>query len=109
MLSEFFNPSSRRSLLIEINPYQILAAGVVRSDRHGTVVDCAAEFDRADDAGLRQWLDVNFEKQKSWVPTICGFTHPEALLRRESIQPRKLAETGYLANLVQEQYKVENP
>src|SRR5262245_17356970 len=109
MLSELFSPNSRRSLLIEINPYQILAAGIVRPEEGATIVDCTAEFDRGDDAGLRRWLDVNFEKQKMWIPTICDFVHPSSLLRRESILPRKLIEPGYLTNLVHEQYKIERP
>jgi hypothetical protein len=104
-----FSRNSRRSLLIEINPFQILAAGMSRSDDGAAVLDCAGEFDCNDDAGLRAWLDENFEKQKSWVPVTCGFISPEALLQRESILPRKLAEPSYLPNLVREQYKIENP
>ena len=104
-----FSRTSRRSLLIEINPYQILAAGISRPDQGSAVLECAAEFARDDDAGLRQWLSANFEKQNSWVPAICGFVPPAILLQRDSIQPRKLAEPGYLANLVKEQSKIENP
>ena len=105
----FNNRNSRHSLLIEINPYQILAAGVSRSDDGPILIDCAAEFDCHDEAGLRQWLAANFEKQNAWVPAIASFTPPEALLHRESIQPRKLAEPSYLTDLIREQYKIENP
>ena len=108
-LFDIFNRSSRHSLLLEINPYQILAARISRPDPGPVVLESAAEFDREDDAGLRQWLAVNFEKQNSWVPVTCGFVPPEGLLQRESIQSRKLSEPGYLANLVREQYKIENP
>lgn len=104
-----FNRSSRRSLLLEINPYQILAAGLSRPDEGVITLDSAAEFDSDDDLGLRRWLDANFEKQKSWVPVICGFVSPEALLHRESLLPRKLSEPDYLPNLVREQYKIETP
>lgn len=72
-------------------------------------LDCAAAFDSDDDAGLRRWLDANFEKQNAWVPVVCGFVPPEGLIQRESILPRKLAEPSYLENLVREQYKIENP
>ena len=108
-LSDLFNRNSRRSLLIEINPFQILAAGISRSDQGSAVLDCAAEFDSDDETGLRQWLDANFEKQKSWLPVTCGFISPDCLLQRESILPRKLDEPDYLANLVREQFKIENP
>ena len=107
--SDLFKRNSRRSLLIEINPYQILAAGFSRSDEETAVLDCVAEFDSDDDLGLRQWLDENFDKQKAWLPVICGTVAPEALLQRESITPRKLNESTYLPNLVREQYKIELP
>ncbi|MES1195134.1 MAG: hypothetical protein ABUL65_04505, partial [Opitutus sp.] len=105
----FNNRNSRRSVLIEINPYQILAAGFDRPDDGPVTIDCAAEFDGQDDTGLRQWLAANFEKQNAWVPAVASFTPPEALCVRESIQPRKLTEPDYLGNLVREQYKIENP
>jgi hypothetical protein len=104
-----FNRHSRRGLLIEINPYQILAAGISRLDETPVSLDCAAEFDREDDAGLRQWLGQNFEKQTTWVPVICGFVPPDGLLQRESIQARRLIEPDYLPNLVKEQYKIDRP
>ena len=108
IFSELFNRNSRRSLLIEINPYQILAAGITRPDEGPVVFEFAAEFDSHDDAGLRQWLETNFERQKSWVPVTAGFVSPESLLQRDSILPRKLADSGYLPTLAQEQFKIEN-
>ena len=105
----FSNRNSRHSLLIELNPYQILAAGVDRPDHGPARISCAAEFDADDEAGLRSWLADNFERQNAWVPAIASFSPPEALLLRESIQPRKLAESGYLTDLIHEQYKIENP
>ena len=104
-----FNRHSRRGLLIEINPYQILAAGITRLDESPLSLDCAAEFERGDDAGLRQWLGQNFEKQNAWVPVICGFVPPDGLLQRESIVSRRLIEPEYLPNLVKEQFKIEHP
>jgi hypothetical protein len=102
--------NSRRSLLIEHNPFQILAAGITRDESGGAVIlDCAAEFDRDDDAGLRHWLAQNFEKQNAWVPAVASFSPPEALFQRESLQPRKLAEPDYLTDLVKDQYKIEQP
>ena len=104
-----FNRHSRRGLLVEINPYQILAAGISRLDETPLVLDCAAEFDREDDAGLRRWLGENFERQNAWVPVVCGFVPPDGLLQRESIVSRRLVEPDYLRNLVREQYKIERP
>jgi hypothetical protein len=105
----FNNRNARNSLLIEVNPFQILAAGIDRPDTGPVTITCAAEFECTDETGLRQWLAANFEKQNAWVPAIASFVPPEALFHRESIQPRKLAEPGYLNDLVREQYKIENP
>jgi len=104
-----FNRHSKRGLLIEINPYQVLVAGVTRLDETPLVIDCAGEFARDDDAGLRQWLAAHFEKQTAWVPAIAGFNPPDGLLQRESIVSRRLIEPDYLPNLVKEQFKIEHP
>lgn len=105
----FSNRNSRRSLLIEVNPFQILAAGVDRVSGNAITVDCAAEFDVTDETGLRQWLAANFEKPNTWVPAIASFVPPEALLQRESLAPRKLSEPNYLPELVRDQYKIDHP
>ncbi len=105
----FNSRNTRHSLLIEVNPYQILAAAIDRPDGGPCVIESAVEFDASDDAGLRLWLDENFDKAKSWIPCIGGFAPPEALLQRESIQARRLIEADYLPDLVKEQYKIENP
>ena len=66
--SDFLQRKIRRGLLIEINPYQILVAGISRLDASPAVLDCAAEFDREDEAGLRQWLGENFDQKKGGFP-----------------------------------------
>ena len=104
-----FNRHSRRGLLIEFNPYQILAAGISHMEKSPVTLDCAVQFDCEDDAGLRQWLNSNFETLNYWVPALCGFAPPEGLLQRESLQARKLDDPAYLEELVREQYKIENP
>ncbi len=105
----FSNRNTRRSLLIEVNPYQTLAAVIDRPDTGPEVIESAVEFDAGDDTGLRQWIDENFDSQKSWVPVLGGFVPPESLLQRESIQARRLAEPEYLPEFVKEQYRIENP
>lgn len=103
---DLFNRHSRRNLLIEVNPYRTLVAGLTRPDSGAIVLDCAAEFETGDDQGLRQWLDANFERQKTWVPVICGFSPPDALLQRESIHPRRLAEPDYFGAIAEEQFQI---
>lgn len=102
--------NTRRSVLIEHNPFQILAAGFTRAETGGPVtLECTAEFDADDETGLRHWLAQNFERQNAWVPAVASFCPPEGLLQRESLQPRRLAEAGYLPDLVRDQYKIEQP
>lgn len=108
MFSDLFQRKSRRSLLIEINPYQMLVAGISRGENGATIVHCADEFDRNDDAGLERWLEANFQSQKSWVPTICGIVPSQSLLQRESLQLRKLSAPDFLSQFVREKYKIEN-
>lgn len=103
MFSHLLNRHPRRSLLIEFNPYQILVAGITRPHRGAVVLDCAAEFDRQDAAGLRRWIDDHFDKRKTWMPAICGVVPRRSILQRHTLQPRRLAEPDYLANLVKEQ------
>jgi hypothetical protein len=105
----FNSRNTRQSLLIEFNPYQILAATIDRPDSGPVTIQSTAEFDASDDAGLRLWLDNNFDKAKSWVPCIAGFAPPESLVQRESLQARRLNEPEYLNELVKEQYRIENP
>jgi len=104
---DLFNRHSRRNLLIEINPYRTLVAGITRPDEGAIVLDSAAEFEAGDENALRQWLDANFERQKAWVPAIAGFAPPDALLQRESIQPKRLTDPGYFGSIAKEQYQIE--
>lgn len=105
----FNQRNNRRSLLIEVNPYQILAAGIDRADGGAVTIDCAAEFEAHDETGLRQWLTANFEKLNAWVPAIASFNPPDALLQRESLAPRKLSDPDYLPGLIRDTYKIEHP
>jgi len=106
---DLFKRHSRRNLLIEINPYRTLVAGITRADEGAIVLDSAAEFEADDENGLRRWLDANFERQKTWVPAIAGFAPPDALLQRETLQPRRLTEPGYLGSIAKEQYQIGQP
>lgn len=98
-----FNRSSRRSLLVEFNPFQVLVAGVSRPSRGPVLIECAAEFDRGDTAALDAWIEENFDSRKNWMTAICGLVARDGLVQRESVVPRKLSESGYLANLIDEQ------
>jgi hypothetical protein len=104
-----FRRKVRRSLLIEINPFQVLAAGLRQNNGGPTLIDCAAEFAVEDDAGLGAWLDEKFGAQRAWVPAIGSIAPAEAVLRRENLQLRKLAEAGYLGGLLKELRRIPQP
>jgi hypothetical protein len=104
-----FRRKVRRSLLVEINPFQILAAGLFQNNGGPTVIDCAAEFAVDDDDGLRAWLDEKFGAQRAWVSVVGSITPVDAVLRRENLQPRKLAEAGYLGYLLKELHYAPQP
>jgi hypothetical protein len=105
----FFKRAPRHSLLIEINPFRILVAGLRLPAGGPGLIDCAAEFDIQDDPGLAAWLDVHFGVQRQRVPTFCSICPPDAFLHRESVHPRKLAEAGYLASLLEARNRVARP
>src|SRR5258708_10611818 len=104
-----FRRKARRSLLLEVNPFQVLVAGLHRINGGPEVIDCTAEFAIEDDAGLRAWLDGKFGAQRGWVPVVGSITPAEAMLRRENLQPRRLAETGYLGYLFKELSRGHQP
>src|SRR5258708_6064794 len=107
--SPFFRRKARRSLVLEVNPFQVLVAGLHRINGGPAVIDCTAEFAVEDDAGLRAWLDGKFGAQRGWVPVVGSITPAEAMLRRENLQPRRLAETGYLGYLFKELSRGHHP
>ena len=92
MFSQLFNRNSRRTLLIEFNPYQVLAAGITRPHRGPVTVDCAEEFERHDTAALRQWIEENLDKRKTWMAAYCSLVPRRGIMQRETLHPRRLAE-----------------
>jgi hypothetical protein len=100
MFSDFTKRQPRRGLVLEFNPYQVLAAEVSRPHRGTVVVDATAEFDRDDAAGLNEWIET-----RASTRAVCGLIPKRGIVQRETLQPRRLAEPGYLAEIVEEQQK----
>jgi hypothetical protein len=103
-----FFKRARRGLLLEINPFQLLAAGVSLWGEQPVELDCAQEFAADDFEGFTRWLKVNLDV-KPWLPAHISCYPAERLLQRDTIQPRKLAEPGYLTKFAEEQLKIANP
>ncbi len=114
MFPAFNSRPSRRQLVLEFNPHQVLAAEISQPSRGRVVIEATAEFSRDDGAGLSQWLET-----RPWTRTITGLVPKRGIVQRESLDPKKIAEPEYLANAVEEQqrgqflsatpFKVVNP
>lgn len=108
-LLSFLQRNSDRQLLIEHNPYRVLAARFSRPPEGGALLDVTAEFEPQDHAGLRRWLEEHFAEQKPWLPAVASFVPPESLLARDTIQPRKLADPAYLPGLIRDTHRIARP
>jgi hypothetical protein len=84
------------SLVIEINPHQVLVAGITRQRRGPVTIEYAAEFDRENTAALRLWIEGKKDLRKKWLGAICGFIAQKGLLQREALRASDLADPGRL-------------
>src|SRR5947207_10704321 len=91
--------SAPRMVVVEFNPFQILAAEIHRPRRGKIVVESAAEFNREDVDGLRRWVESGENGRKSRVSVVCGLVPHRCIVHRESVLPDRLHEPGYLENL----------
>jgi hypothetical protein len=103
MIPRLFKRHTDRRLVLEFNPYQILAASLTCPRAGAVVMDAAAEFDRDDDDGYRRWVEAHSDRGSAWTSTICSFVPRRGLMQRESLPGRKLVTTQYLTDLVEKQ------
>jgi len=103
-----FFKRARRGLLLDLNPFQMLAAGVSVWEETPVELDCAQEFAAGDFEGLSRWLKSNLDV-KPWLPAYVAFCPAERLMQRDTIQPRKLGESSYLQKFAEEQCKIARP
>ncbi len=92
----FHRFTKNRSLLIEINPHQILVAGITRQRQGPATIDFAAEFDRDNLAGLRQWIEGKKDLRKKWMGVVCGFVARKGILQRETLRSADLTAPAKL-------------
>ena len=85
MFSKLSKRRTRRILVVEFNPYQILVAKISRPHRGPVVLDAAAEFDRDDTDGVRSWLEANDDGRKGWMAVICGLVPRQGFVLRENL------------------------
>lgn len=104
MFSRFRSSRIGRSLVVEINPYQILVVGINRQRKGPVVVESAAEFDRRDLAGLQVWLENRKEFRKRWMSVICGFVPLHGILMRETLRATDLQKPDGIVEMIREQH-----
>jgi hypothetical protein len=97
--------NARRSVVVEFNPNQILAAEISRPYRGAAIIESAAEFDREDTVGLGRWIEAGVDAKKSWLPTICGVVPARGIVHRETLQLHRLEEPDYIAGVIEHQQK----
>lgn len=101
---------SRRALLLKANPFQVLVASVRQNAGDVTVIERTAEFPATgSDAALNAWLDEQFGANRAPLPVYGSFTPSTVIIRRESLQPRRLAEPEYLNQLLLERNRLHQP
>lgn len=91
---------SRRRIVLEFNPHQVLAAEISRPPRGKVVIESTAEFAREDLAGVSQWLE-----SRPWTRVVCGLVPRRSIVQRESVQPMRMGEPNYLADVVEQLQK----
>lgn len=105
MFAKNSKANPRRLLLVEFNPYHILVAEVSRPEKGVARIESSAEFERDDVDGLRTWIEGDDATPKDWASVICGLVPLKGVIEREAVEPARLAEPGYLEELIQEQQK----
>jgi hypothetical protein len=103
MLSAISRRGPRRSVIVEFNPTQILAAEISRPDSGPAIIESAAEFDANDTVGLGRWIGAEVESRKAWLPAICGVIAPRGVLHRDTLQLQQLADPHYVASVITQQ------
>ncbi|MBI5689948.1 MAG: hypothetical protein HZC55_07585 [Verrucomicrobia bacterium] len=99
--------SSRSGVLWNINEHMVQLARLPRPDLKPVLVDQLAEFAVGDDDGIGRWLRETFsDRGRGFVPGYCGFHPTDRVLLRETINTKRMAEPGYLPQLLAEQAKL---
>ncbi|HUR59443.1 MAG TPA: hypothetical protein VM029_17130 [Opitutaceae bacterium] len=90
----------RRSVIVELNPNQILAAEISRPHNGPAVIEAAAEFDADDTVGLGRWIGAAAEDRKAWLPAICGLVSTRGILHRDAVQARQLTDPQFVTSVI---------
>jgi len=103
VLSNPFQRHTRRSVVIEFNPHQVLVAGITRPRRGPVVVECAAEFPAMETGAIRDWLDRQSDFRRNWATAICGYVPRQSVVLRENVHAEDLTDPARLESFITEQ------
>ncbi|HWA09427.1 MAG TPA: hypothetical protein VG838_08265 [Opitutaceae bacterium] len=102
-----FQRKERHGVLLNLTDHCVQLARLSGLDEKPLTVDSFAEIAAGDEEAVMRWLRETFPEHTSgYLPGYCSFHPHERLLLRETINPRRLAEQGYLSGLVAEHAKL---
>jgi hypothetical protein len=104
-----FQRKERHGVLLNLTDHFVQLARVSGLDERPLTVDQFAEHSIDDEEAITRWLRATFpDHTGGYLPGYCGFHPRERLLLRETLNPRRLTEAGYLSGLVAEHAKLSS-
>jgi hypothetical protein len=102
-----FQRKERHGVLLNLTDHCVQLARLTGLDEKPLSVDAFAESPKGDEEAVTRWLLENFpDHSGGYLPGYCSFHPQERLLLRETVNPRRLAEEGYLSGLIAEHAKI---
>lgn len=104
-----FQRKERHGVLLNLTDHFVQLARLSGLDERPLLVDRFTELPVGDEEAVTRWLRETFPDHTSgYLPGYCSFHPHERLLLRETINPRRLTEQGYLSGLVAEHAKLSS-
>lgn len=104
-----FQRKERHGVLLNLTDHCVQLARLSGLDERPLTVDRFIELPVGDEDAIIRWLRESFpDHSGGYLPGYCSFHPQERLLLRETVNPRRLAEQGYLQGLVAEHAKISS-
>ena len=102
-----FQRKERHGVLLNLTDHCVQLARLTGLDEKPLGVDAFAEFPKGDEESVTRWILETFpDHSGGYLPGYCSFHPQERLLLRETVNPRRLVEEGYLSGLIAEHAKI---
>lgn len=108
-LVSFLARRSRSGVLWNVTDHVVQVARLGQLDQKPLVVDALAEFAPNQLEAAAAWIRTTFpERGTGYLPGYCGFHPADRVLLRENINTKRLAEPGFLPDLLAEHAKLSS-